>query len=232
MTVPVAPTQTTANIAVKTGVKILCFGPPGAGKTRMIATLPNPYIFSAEGGLLSLSDKNIPFWQIQNIGDFRQAWAWITGSAESRKYESFAIDSVSEIAENCLTFQKTQSRDGRKNYGDMAEEVAKIVKDFRKLIGPNVYFSAKQAVIKNEGAIPPSYAGIMMPGNQLHQSIPFEFDEVFQLVPAKTPEGQRYSMLRTAGAHEFDIVKDRSGQLAEWEAPDLGAIINKITKGK
>jgi len=231
-TAPTAPTQSTATLAARNGVKILAFGPPGAGKTRMIKTLPNPYIFSAEGGLLSIRDSNLPYWEIKNIQDLRTAYQWITLSAEARKFESFALDSISEIAENCLTFWKGQSKDGRKNYGDMAEEMATIVKNFRKIQGPHIYFTAKQAMIYNEGGMPPVFAGILMPGKSLHQSIPFEFDEVLQLLPYKTPEGQLYSMLRTQGEHEFDIVKDRSGALAQHEAPDLGAIITKIVKGK
>ncbi len=219
----------TQGASTRHGVKILVFGPPGVTKTRSIKTLPTPFIISAEGGLLSLSDANIPFVEVRNIADLYEVWNWVSTSAEARKFASFALDSISEIAEICLAFQKTQTKDGRKAYGDTAEQVSVIVKNFRNLSGPNVYFTAKQGMIKNDGGTPPVFAAPMMPGNQLGQSIPFDFDIVMQLLSNRTPEGQIYSMFRTKGAHEFDVVKDRSGKLQEWEQPDLGAIIRKIT---
>ena len=43
------------------GVKVLVYGHAGAGKTSLIRTAPNPVILSAEAGLLSLSDLDIPY---------------------------------------------------------------------------------------------------------------------------------------------------------------------------
>lgn len=42
---------------VQEGVKVLVYGQAGAGKTRLIQTLPTPVIISAEGGLLSLREE-------------------------------------------------------------------------------------------------------------------------------------------------------------------------------
>lgn len=205
---------------------MLVLGPPGAGKTRLCETMPNPIILSAEGGLLSLRKANLPFIEIKNVQDFMAAWRWVESSAEARKFNSICIDSLSEIAENELRFAKSQTKDGRKAYGDTQEQVEKIVINFRNLKGPHIYFSAKQVMLKNEqGAL---YPQVMMPGNNLGQGMPFHFDEVFQLVPGKTPEGQFFTALRTKGVSEWDVVKDRSGSLEEWEPPHLGEIIRKI----
>lgn len=226
----------TNTVTANMGVKLLVFGPAGAGKTRLAATMPNPIILSAEGGLLSIRHLNLPYIEIRNMADFIQAWNWVSTSAEARKYNSICVDSVSEIAENVLTYQKTQTKDGRKAYGETSEEVERLLKNFRNLAGPHVYFSGKQEMIKTgeEGKL---VAGVMMPGNKLSQSVPFMFDECLQLVPSRTPEGVAYSALRTKGVSEWDTVKDRSGALDEWEMPtgasnipDLGLLINKIMK--
>ena len=43
------------------GVKVLVYGAPGAGKTRLCATAPKPFILSAESGLLSLRKEKLPY---------------------------------------------------------------------------------------------------------------------------------------------------------------------------
>ena len=57
----------TRDAAAIQGVKMLVSGPPGAGKTRLCATLPNPIILSAESGLLSLAECDLPAIEIKHI---------------------------------------------------------------------------------------------------------------------------------------------------------------------
>jgi hypothetical protein len=66
-----------------------------------------------------------------------------------------------------------------------------------------------------------------MPGNKVGQSLPYFFDEVLALRVERDAEGntQRALMCDTDGLW---AAKDRSGKLAPWEAPDLGAVIEKI----
>jgi ABC-type uncharacterized transport system fused permease/ATPase subunit len=49
------------------GVKLLVYGQAGAGKTSLIRTLPKPVVLSAEGGLLSIQDADIPFIEITSM---------------------------------------------------------------------------------------------------------------------------------------------------------------------
>jgi ABC-type ATPase involved in cell division len=53
------------------GVKLLVYGQAGAGKTTLIKTLPNPIVLSAEGGLLSIQDADLPFIEISTIATLR-----------------------------------------------------------------------------------------------------------------------------------------------------------------
>jgi hypothetical protein len=66
-----------------------------------------------------------------------------------------------------------------------------------------------------------------MPGNKTGQALPYFFDEVLALRVEKDAEGvsQRALMCDSDGLW---LAKDRSGKLASWESPDLGAIIAKI----
>jgi phage nucleotide-binding protein len=206
------------------GVKIVTYGQAGSGKTMLIKTLPNPVIISAEAGLLSLIDANIPFIEINSMDSLKEAFIWASESAEASAFESVAIDSISEIAEVVLSHEKRVNKDGRAAYGEMQVQVIEIMRAFRDL-KKHVYFSAKCEKSQDEtGRVLYSPS---MPGNKLAQQIPYLVDEVFALRVEKDAEGitQRALMCDSDGLW---LAKDRSGKLSPWEAPNLGDIIAKI----
>lgn len=216
--------KTTGNVHTN-GVKVLVYGQAGAGKTSLIKTLPAPIVLSAEGGLLSIQDADLPYIEITSSADLMEAYEWLTSSDEARGFQSVALDSISEIAEVVLNGEKKATKDPRQAYGAMQEQMGDIIRAFRDLPGLNVYFSAKLEKSQDEmGRI--LYAP-SMPGNKAGQSLPYFFDEVLALRVEKDGEGntQRALMCDSDGLW---AAKDRSGKLATWEALDLGAIIAKI----
>ena len=207
------------------GVKLLAYGQAGAGKTSLIPTLPSPIVLSAEGGLLSIQDADVPFIEINSMQALRDAYAWLTESSEAKQYASIALDSISEIGEVSLNYEKKNTKDPRQAYGAMQEQMADIIRAFRDLPGKHVYMSAKLEKTQDEmGRV--LYAP-SMPGNKTGQSLPYFFDEVLALRVEKDADGntQRALMCDSDGLW---LAKDRSGKLGAWEAPDLGAIIAKI----
>lgn len=207
------------------GIKVLIYGQAGAGKTSLIPTMPSPVVLSAEGGLLSIAEADMPFIEINSMASLMEAYQWLTESAEAKGFQSVALDSISEIAEVVLNHEKKVNKDPRAAYGAMQEQMADMIRAFRDLPGRHVYFSAKLEKSQDE-------AGRMlyapsMPGNKTGQSLPYFFDEVLALRVEKDGEGntQRALMAHSDGLWQ---AKDRSGKLDAWEAPDLGALINKI----
>ena len=216
--------KTTGSLSAN-GVKVLCYGAAGAGKTSLIKTLPNPIVLSAEGGLLSIQDADLPYIEITDIATLQEAHKWLTESADAKGFQSVALDSMSEIAEVVLNAEKKATKDPRQAYGAMQEQMADIIRAFRDISGKNVYMSAKLEKTQDEqGRI---LYGPSMPGNKTGQALPYFFDEVLALRVEKDAEGntQRALMCDSDGLW---LAKDRSGKLAAWEAPDLGAIIAKI----
>jgi hypothetical protein len=206
------------------GVKVLVYGQAGAGKTTLMTTLPNPIVLSAEGGLLSIQDADLPYIEINGMESLMEAYEWMA-SKEAAQFESVALDSISEIAEVVLNHEKKIAKDPRQAYGAMQEQMADIIRSFRDLPGKHVYMSAKLEKSADEmGKV--SYAP-SMPGNKTGQSLPYFFDEVLALRVEKDGDGntQRALMCDSDGLW---LAKDRSGKLESWEAPDLGAIIAKI----
>jgi phage nucleotide-binding protein len=206
------------------GVKLLVYGQAGAGKTSLIKSLPHPIVLSAEGGLLSIQDADLPYIEITSMADLKDAYEWVIGEQGSN-FKSVALDSISEIAEVVLNHEKKVNKDPRAAYGAMQEQMADIIRAFRDLPGKHVYMSAKLEKTQDEmGRV--LYAP-SMPGNKTGQSLPYFFDEVLALRVEKDAEGntQRALMCDTDGLW---LAKDRSGKLGAWEAPDLGEIIAKI----
>ena len=211
--------------ATAQAVKLLVYGQAGAGKTSLIPTLPTPVILSAEGGLLSIADTNLPFIEITSMDDLREAYKWLNSSAEAAEFESVALDSISEIAEVVLNAEKKINKDPRAAYGAMQEQMADIIRGFRDLPGKHVYMSAKLEKTQDEmGRV--LYAP-SMPGNKTGQSLPYFFDEVLALRVEKDAEGNTRRALMTDGDGLW-LAKDRSGKLEVWEDADLGEIIKKI----
>lgn len=216
--------KSTGNLA-SNGVKMLVYGAAGSGKTTLIKGLPNPIVLSAEGGLLSIQDADLPYIEIASMEDLREAFAWCKDSAEAAQFASVALDSISEVAEVVLHHELRKSKDGRAAYGEMNTTMAEIIRAFRDLPGRHVLMTAKLEKSADEMGRMLYNPG--MPGKSLTQGLPYFFDEVLALRVEKDAEGttQRALMCDSDGLW---LAKDRSGKLEAWEAPDLGAIIAKI----
>jgi phage nucleotide-binding protein len=216
--------------AKSNGIKVGVYGQSGAGKTTLCATTGAPtVIISAEGGLLSLRNHDIPVIEVKTLADVHEAYAFILGSDEAKQFEWVCLDSISEIAEVVLNYEKKTNKDARAAYGMLQEQMTELIRAFRDLPGRNVYFSAKQERIKDDTTGVVTY-GPAFPGSKLSQGFAYFFDEVFVLRVEKAEDGTPMRMLQTQPDFQYQA-KDRSGALAAWEEPNLAAIAAKILAG-
>jgi phage nucleotide-binding protein len=230
-----------SQVVQDTGVKILVYGEAGMGKTSLVATLPKPILISAESGLLSIAAENlnrvygnmglpivydIPVIEVKCLEDVEAAYQWCVTPANQQYFESIALDSLSEIAEQCLNNAKKGTKDPRQAYGTLLEKMQDLIRKFRDIPGKHVYMSAKMGKDKDEVSGVTAYAP-SMPGSKLGQMLPYFFDEVFRLNVNKDQQGNSYRYLQTQP--DFNtIAKDRSGRLDAVEVPHLGSVINKM----
>jgi phage nucleotide-binding protein len=204
------------------GIKILVYGQSGSGKTSLIKTLDNPFVLSAEAGLLSIAGHNVDYVEITTLADMQEAYVYCKNDSS---HGPIVLDSISEIAEVVLSTEKKNSKDPRAAYGNMADSMTSLIRAFRDLPGRDVVFIAKSEKDKDDTGrmiFQPS-----MPGQKLGQALPFFFDEVLALRIEKNEAGETVRAIQTDADTSW-TAKDRSGKLAMWEAPDLGALINKI----
>ncbi len=237
MAVVFSDTQT---LATSSGAKMLVYGPAGAGKTLLAATLPSPVLISAESGLLSLSKANIertfgvntpgisyniPVLTVDTYDDVVACYNWLISPAGAQ-FQSIGLDSISEIAEKVLIHAKKGVKDPRQAYGALIEKMLEMVRLFRDIPGKNVYMSSKMEMYKDEMTGSMRF-GPMMPGAKVGPALPYFFDEVFHIGVNQTQAGEKYRYLRTQLDIQYDA-KDRSGALLPMEPPHLGNVINKI----
>ena len=169
------------------GIKILAYGAAGSGKTMLIKTLPDPIILSAEAGLLTLSDEELPFIQISSMNDLREAYEWLNTHEDAKQFKSVAIDSITEIAEVCLANEKKINKDPRAAYGEMQTTMSEVIRLFRDLNGKNVYMTAQLSKTTDEmGRV---LYGPSMPGQKAGQALPYAFDIVAAMRVEKDEEG-------------------------------------------
>lgn len=208
------------------GIKCVLYGGSGTGKTVMSATAPNPIIISAEKGLLSLADHDIPYIEVDTVKSIGEAYKYCVES----EYETIVLDSLSEITVTALSeFKKTMIAesssgkiDARQAYGKIAESIGTMIRNFRDMDGKNVILIAKERRYEDEDS------GIVtfepyMPGKVLPFDLPYLVDEVFCLQISR--KGERY--VQTLADRKRPC-KDRSGKLDDNEHPNFTDIFNKI----
>jgi phage nucleotide-binding protein len=207
------------------GVKALVYGMAGAGKTSLARTLPTPLILSAEAGLLSIADADLPFVEIDSAATLRQAYEWLASGADEWAHRSIMLDSISEIAEVVLADEKSKTKDPRKAYGEMQDQMATLIRLFRDLPGRNVVFTAKLDRSQDEGGR--TLYAPSMPGSKTGQALPYFFDLVLALRVERDSDGKPYRVLQCQPDGIWSA-KDRSGKLDAFESADLAGIFHKI----
>lgn len=205
-------------------IKLLVYGQAGSGKTSLCSTLPSCVVLSAEGGMLSLAGTEVSFLEIRSLEDLTEVFSWLTSSEEASQFESVALDSISEIGQVVLADHLKKSKDPRQAYGAMASDMSSLIRAFRDL-PKHIYFSAQ--VEKSQDETGKLLWSPAMPGTKVGQSLPYFFDEVLAYRIEKDGDGLVQRALLTDSDGSW-LAKDRSGKLETYEAPDLGAIINKI----
>lgn len=211
-------------LSVNYGVKAIVYGAAGSGKTPMINTAPNCVLLACEAGLLSMRGSNIPCaegYTSEAIDDFL---LWFFTSAESKKFDTLAIDSMSQLAEIILTHELKKVKDPRQAYGKLDERVMKIANDLYFAKQKNVVLLCKQALVE-EGDLVRKKP--YFPGQALNIKLPHMFDEIWHC--ALTPisgQPQPVTALRTREDYNI-IARDRSGRLDQFEPPNLAHVFAK-----
>lgn len=215
------------------GVKAVVYGGPGRGKTPIcVKTAPNPVLVLSEPGALTLKDCDVPTWPAFNWSRVKEFFDWLSRSAEAKAFDTVIWDSASQGAEITLAEELAKgsrsggASHGLKAHGDMARNMMDILTGLYFMTGKHVILICKQQAFEANGSI---YYRPYFPGKELPMKIPHLYDLVMRLDKFNIPGlAQPAIAFRTAEAFE-SMGRDRSGQLAEFEPPNIAAIIQKCT---
>ena len=133
-------------------IKALVYGSAGSGKTCFAGTAPNVIFASAEGGLLSIADKNPAFTEIKTLKDLTDFYYFLLN--ENPGYETLVIDSITEINEIIkLEIEKKIGRPMQiQDWGELSKKIRDLFRKFRDL-PMNVILIAQEMYITDEDKI-------------------------------------------------------------------------------
>lgn len=208
--------------------KVLICGDAGAGKTLISSTWPNPVYASAEGGLMSIADRDIPYTEIRKSEDLLRLKNALDQPAEVREemlgfpVQTVVVDTIDEIQRILMKERlDSQRREGlqMQDWGWLNEQMQAIVRGFRNL-DLHVIFTChlKESTDQESGRV--SYR----PGlsGAIADSIPSYVDLALRLdvstVTDVTDDGVEKRQVRSLIStpdHAHSWIKDRSGKLPE-----------------
>jgi hypothetical protein len=201
------------------GVKSVMYGGPGTGKTPLVDTAPNPLMLVVEPGMMTMKNSNIPCFEANTSAKINEFFTWFFQSNESKKFDTLAIDSISQLCEVILTEELKTAKDPRKAYGNLSRQVMAIADSLFYLENKHIYLIAKCATFDENGT---STKKPYFPGQDLNVKIPHLFDEVWYIGKTNIPGiAQPTVAIRTVETYGI-LARDRSKNLDELENPWQG----------
>lgn len=206
--------------AQRFGVKSVIYGPPGSGKTPIINTAPRPVLLATEPGLLSMRTSTVPTWLAPTTAKIDEFMKWFEHSNESKNFDTLCIDSSSQMCDIALEEAKKKSKHGLQQYGEMADYVMPYLKRLYFMPNKHMYLIAKEETT-SLGMRKPYY-----PGKQLPTDIPHLYDCILRVAKVQVPGYGETVAFQCNGTMDV-TARNRTGNLADYEPPDFGALVAK-----
>lgn len=206
--------------------KVLIAGNPGAGKTLVSSTWPSPFYASAEGGLMSIADRDIPYSEVRSISDLLKIKTALDQPAHLIEnlfgfpIETVVVDTIDEIQRILIRERLEETKRDALALGDwgyIAEQMAAIVRGFRNL-NLHVVFTChlKEVTDNDTGRV--SYKPQMQGGftdqiaAQVDLALLLKSTTRTEIVDGKAEKITR-RVLQTNPDLQYEWIKDRSGKL-------------------
>lgn len=215
--------------------KVLICGDPGAGKTLISSTWPNPIYASAEGGLMSIASRNIPYINVRSINDLLKLKVILDNDAETRKdllgfeVETLVVDTIDEIQRIMIRERLEEMRRDTlqlQDWGYIGEQMSAMIRGLRNLDLHVVFTCHLKETTDNESGRVYFKPGMQ---GQFADQIPAQVDLAVLLKAYTTnavvdnkPVKVTNRVLQTVPDANHPWIKDRSGKLP----PELEVTFN------
>lgn len=123
-------------------IKALICGEPGSGKTLISSTFPDAYFASAEGGLMSIADRAIPYADIKTSDDLFELKTMLDLNPDGReqvighRVNTVVIDTIDEVQRILIRERLDAERRDKmtlQDFGWLGEKMQTIIRGFRNL---------------------------------------------------------------------------------------------------
>lgn len=213
-------------------IKALIVGEPGSGKTLIASTFPKPFFVSAEGGLMSIAHKQIPFADVSSSDDLHKVKMLLENrvfaEANGLEIQTVVIDTIDEIQRILMSERMEAEKIDTfriQDWGWLGEQMAAICRGFRNM-PYHVVFTCHLKESKDDDTgstyFRPALSGSIqeqLPGYvdlsmciRVQQEVKVEDDRAVNVMKRK---------LITYPTKKFPFLKDRSGKLPKELDVDL-----------
>lgn len=208
-------------------IKALIVGEPGSGKTLISSTFPNPFFISAEGGLMSIADKQIPYAVVESSDDLFKVKTLLENpnilEAKGLKVQTIVIDTIDEIQRFLMT-ERMESENvdhmRMQDWGWMGEQMSAICRGFRNMPYHVVFTCHQQETTDQDSGV--SYYKLALGGaikDQLPGYVDLSLAIQVQQDTVMEEDQLKAVMMRkllTFPTKKYPFLKDRSGKLPAW----------------
>ncbi len=169
-------------------LRFCIYGPAGSGKTYSIQTFPKPYVFDADGGILTIAGADVDYDIYDDPNPDKKAEAWrdiikkTYAFIKECPYETIVYDSITTISE--LMMNEVQRVNGTlgqqpniREWGiliDMFIDFLRVLKN----IPANVVCLGHDQLIQDE-TTSEIFVVPLVPGKKLPRRMLAYFDEVY-----------------------------------------------------
>lgn len=251
----------TREAAVANGVKFMLYGAPDVGKTTLLTTLPKVLIIATEEGLTSINKHDVKFIRVTNKAELPSAIEWLNNPKNTANFDSIAVDSISYITYNVLAeiiAARPDLKEPRQWYGELDRVIKPFIMcvlNLKKNVCITAWQGEQHSKIGNrfERFIPDAAGQAVMKyllhffdvtaHLAKHEVTKYHVDpatgQYYQdangnYYPVQDERGviqtETVRMLQTRELNSI-FARTRHEHLSDYEAPDLGALINKIANG-
>lgn len=235
--------QTTGDHDYPKYIKALICGNPGVGKTKFSATSPRPFMLSAEGGLMSIHEDNVPYITIEKLGGIEGVKTLISTLKQNKEIReeqlgievhTFIIDTIDEVAR--LMMKEHLKAEGVssariQDYGWLKDTLTNFVRAVRNL-DMHVIMTAHLKSVTDEAEAQKYVPAI---DGSFAEAIAGYVDLAFVLrndLTTEIKDGQAVRTvnrwLQTYPEPKYDWIKDRSGRLPQQVAVQFDGDFTRI----
>lgn len=206
-------------------VKAVIYGASGSGKTTFAGNAKKAIFASAEGGLLSIADKNVDYVEIKSLQDLIEMRNYL--STQKHDFETVIIDSITEI--NDIIKLEIEKKTGKamqlQDWGTLQKRIVEVLRSFRDLDMNVLFIAQEKEASKDENGV----SAKLVPNlnGDMADRIAYFMDIVGYIYITKTGE---HKVITSANPRL--LTKDRTNLIGNDEQPNFQSWIDKVRNMK